>query len=361
MEIFRRKNYLQIDFSDGRSYCTDDCTDEQWDFLAENYEDEDAIRKKFLDEELYTGKKLLEKVRNSDILTLRGNSVYMLSVSELSIPEDFVSKIIEAEENNDELTLKAFKNFWTLVSLNPDSRVRNNLFWFIRKWDMQITVSGLIVAYRNAEIKAENNYSSRQVQDIINAYYRTKYVEHIDPNDVIYITETGDKRILSNLYNDIVNNNGSPIYTDRHTHSTEIRLGQPVRIPREECDADQEHSCSRGLHCGAKGWLKKGYYGDVGLMVLVNPANVVAVPTIDDYGKMRTCEYFPVAIIDFDENGDIVENTYSLHDDIAYLQQLSYNGDINNIDVDGYEISHTGITREEMYDGILNSLKEFNA
>ena len=122
------------------------------------------------------------------------------------------------------------------------------------------------------------------------------------------------------------------------------------------CDADQEHSCSRGLHTGAKGWLKQNYYGKVGLMVLVNPANVVAVPTIDSYGKMRTCEYFPIAIIDFDENGDIVESSYSLHDDVAYLKELRYEGTINNVDVDGYEISHTHASREEMYESILRSL-----
>lgn len=78
--------------------------------------------------------------------------------------------------------------------------------------------------------------------------------------------------------------------------------------------------------------------------------------TIDDYGKMRTCEYFPVAIVDFDENGDIIERPYSLHDDVTYLKKLKYEGTINNNDVDGYEISHTGATREDKYDDILRRL-----
>ena len=78
--------------------------------------------------------------------------------------------------------------------------------------------------------------------------------------------------------------------------------------------------------------------------------------TIDEYGKMRTCEYFPVAIIDFDENGDIIESPYSLHNDVAYLKELRYEGSINNKDIDGYEISHTYATREEMYNSILSRL-----
>ena len=355
MKVFRKFNYLQIDFSDGGTYSTNECDDSMWDFLKENQADENAIRKRFLGEESYKGEALLDKVKKSSVLSLRGNSVYMLSVSELSIPEDFVSKIIEAEETGDEATLNKFKNFWTLVSLNPDSRVRNNLFWFIRKWDMQITESGLIIAYRNADIKKEAKYSTNDVKGIINAYYQSKYINHVDPYKETFVGENISGN-LGEMYDDIVNGGDSPVYTDHHSHTTEIRLGHPVSIPREDCDADQEHSCSRGLHCGAKGWLKQNYYGRVGLMVLVNPANVVAVPTIDEYGKMRTCEYFPIAIIDFDEKGDIIENSYSLHDDVAYLKELRYEGDINNVDVDGYEISHTYANREAMYDSILANL-----
>lgn len=354
MKVLRRKNYLQIDFTDGSFYSTSECTDEIWKFLQENQENEDAVKKKFMTE-LYQGRELMKKVKESKILTLRGQSVYMLGVSELSIPEDFVSKIIEAEERGDEVELRKFKNFWTLVSLNPDSRVRNNLFWFIRKWDMQITESGLLIAYRNADIKEEAKYTTDQVKAVINAYYKEKYINHNDPYQEVFFI--GERRVnLGEVYDEIVNGGGSPVYTDQYSHSTEIRLGHPVSIPREECDADQEHSCSRGLHTGAKGWLKQNYYGKVGLMVLVNPANVVAVPTSDSYGKMRTCEYFPIAIVDFDESGDIIESSYSLHDDVAYLKELRYEGTINNVDVDGYEISHTHANREEMYESILRSL-----
>ena len=355
MKIFRRQNYLQIDFSDGSTYSTNECNDGVWNFLKENQDNEEAVKLKFLNTSLFQGKALMEKVKDSSILTLRGSSVYMLNVSELTIPEDFVTKILDAEARGDEKELSKFKNFWTLVSLNPDSRVRNNLFWFIRKWDMQITDSGLIIAYRNADIKEEAKYSTEQVKIIINTYYKEKYINNADPYKMNFV-DKGITGNLGELYDEIVNGGDSPVYTDQHSHTTEIRLGQPVRIAREDCDANQEHSCSRGLHCGAKGWLKQNYYGNVGLMVLVNPANVVAVPTIDEYGKMRTCEYFPVALIDFDEEGNIIESSYSLYDDVAYLQSLKYEGDINNVDIDGYEIQHTFASREEMYDNILASI-----
>ena len=357
MKVFRKKNYLQIDFSDGSFYSTNDCTDDIWDFITANQDDEAKVKKEFTSEDIYSGKVLLEKVQKSKILTLRGASVYMESVSELSIPEDFVANIIKAEEAEDTAELQKFKNFWTLVSLNPDSRVRNNLFWFIRKWDMQITESGLIIAYRNADIKEEAKWSTENVKTIINTYYEQKCLNKNNPYETM-VEIQGTMYNLGEAYDEVVNGGNSPVYTDQHSHSTEIRLGQPVRIPREECDANQEHSCSRGLHTGAKGWLKQNYFGSVGLMVLVNPAYVVAVPTIDDYGKMRTCEYFPIAIIDFDDNGDIIEKTYSLHDDVAYLQNLQYEGTINNIDVDNYELHNTSKNREDMYNNILASLNK---
>lgn len=80
--------------------------------------------------------------------------------------------------------------------------------------------------------------------------------------------------------------------------------------------------------------------------------------TIDNYGKMRTCEYFPVAIVDFDDNGDVIEPDYDMYNDVLYLKELKYEGTINNKDIDCYELSQTGITREEIYENILRSLEE---
>jgi hypothetical protein len=226
---------------------------------------------------------------------------------------------------------------------------------------MQITDSGMIKAYRNATLKHQSKYSTKFVKDVINKYYVTKYIDKIPPQNITIEVSDGSITNLAKLYDDVINKtDDAPVYTDLHSHSTNIVLGHPVRIPREQCDADQEHSCSRGLHVGAKGWLKQNYYGDVGLMVLVNPANVVAVPTIDEYGKMRTCEYFPVALIDFDENGDVIEPECPLYNDVAYLKQLTYEGEINNEDVDNYRIIETHLTREQTYDSILKRLESLN-
>lgn len=53
----------------------------------------------------------------------------------------------------------------------------------------------------------------------------------------------------------------------------------------------------------SKDWLLNNGsgFGEVSLMVLVNPASVVAVPPGDSYGKMRVCAYYPIKIISIDE------------------------------------------------------------
>lgn len=348
MNIFKNGDFLHIEFSNGEVYDSHEESAEDWDFIVENKDDEASIYNRFMAKQNVITP---EMVKASNILKLRGASVYMDGVSEISIPSDFVGKIIEAETNEDEETLQTYINFWKLVSLNPDARVRNNMFWFIRKWNMRINKSGLIVAYRNAVLK-ESTLNTEDVKAILNTYYKVKYVEKNDPNEVVW-DEGGS---LQHYYDQILEGtDGSPVYTDMHSHTTTIRLGHKVSIPRSQCDDNQENSCSSGLHVGAKGWLKENYYGGVGLQVLVNPASCVAIPTIDEYGKMRVCEYFPINLIDFDSNGDVIEPDYDLSDDIAYLEQSDYEGDVNNEDVDNYTLD-CKMSREEMYESILESL-----
>lgn len=271
MNIFKNGDFLHIEFSNGEIYDSHTESAEDWEFIVENKDDEASIYNRFMAKQNVITP---EMIKASNILKLRGASVYMKDVSEISIPDDFVAKILEAENSGDEIALQTYINFWKLVSLNPDARVRNNMFWFIRKWNMRINKSGLIVAYRNAVLK-NSVLSTEEVKEILNAYYKVKYVEEEDPNEIPW----DDNKSLQDCYNQILNDSdGSPVYTDAHSHTTTIKLGHPVSIPREECDAEQEHSCSRGLHVGAKGWLRENYYGGVGLQVLVNPANVVAVP-----------------------------------------------------------------------------------
>lgn len=139
---------------------------------------------------------LLDKVKESKILTLVGESVYWEDISKLSMPLELVKAIIKAEEENNEDKLISYKNFWTLMCLNPDSECRKNLFWFLNRNGLTISKQGFFVAYRN-----------------------------VDTTNTPYI------------------------YTDYFSHTFKIKIGEMVTMPRKDCDCRVEQECSRGLVC----------------------------------------------------------------------------------------------------------------
>lgn len=348
MFIFKSNESLVVDFDDRTFSFTGDKAEEVSDKIRELYPDEDAIYNFVINinrnpDEIVVN---INDVKASNILVLKGMSVYLKGGAEISMPRDLVVKILDAEKNNNQQELSKYLNFWNLVCLNPDARVRNNIFWYLRKWDVDIAPSGLIIAYRNATLKEGSNFSTDEVKNILRSYY----------NKVILHGE--DNKELINLYNQVMASDSCPVYTDMHSHSTTIKLGQPVRIPREDCDPVQEHTCSRGLHVASAGWLSANYYGNVGLQVLVNPANIVAVPPEDGYGKMRCCEYFPIALIDFDEDGNVIVPDYDITNDFNYIKEIMYDGKMSDEDIDKYTIANPEyLSNSKIYSSILEKLE----
>ena len=212
--------------------------------------------------------------------------MFLLDVS------SFAEKVMKAKKNKDTVKLNAYRNFWTLLSLNPDPDVRQNLFKFLEKWGMVITKSGLFVGYRNANIYRESNNPSE-----------------------------------------------GTIYTDAHSGTTRIMIGRMVTLPREQCDTNSNNECSRGLHIGGTSWLDKGYYGDVGLVCLVNPVDVVAVPWAHaEYGKLRTCAYMPIDQAQYDDDGHIIPFRTDSGFEEPFVPTILYDGVMATENVATYKI-----------------------
>ena len=227
-KIIRINNKVIVILNNGCKFEKENVTDEEFDTIC-NLPDEELIKifnPQYAEElkMLEDTEKVIDSVEKSNLLIKKGDSIYFKEVSELSLPKELVEAIITAENNNDELKLEAYKNFWTLMSLNPSEECRKNLFWFLTKYDMTIAKCGFFVGYRNVD--------------------------------------TTDKE---------------GVYTDHHSHTFRIKIGEIVTMPREKCDCDSSVSCSRGLHASSVGWLKQNYYGNTGLACLINPADVVAV------------------------------------------------------------------------------------
>ena len=357
MKIIRVMNTVTVVLNNGEIISSSECTDEMFAKIYNNQEDEDYVKSILIPEfenkqtMVAEKKNLMEDLENTQYLTAKGSSVYLLDISELSVPEDLVEAILLAEKEEDEELIQSYLNFWTLVSLNPDSRCRQNLFWFLNKYGMTISRSGLFVAYRNVKIKKAGVSIDPKLANFISSEYaRIKFISKKSPKDYLVLktvdgyvlTKTScDNTIgnLSDLYKQLSDVEVSTVYTDGYTGKFEIKLGEIVSMPREKCDSVQENSCSKGLHVAGKTWLKENYFGEVGLMVLVNPADVVAVPPIDDYGKMRTCAYYPVSIVEFDKNGDIIDTEIEDGFEDDFIDKICYSGLINNNDINPYFVT----------------------
>ena len=102
--------------------------------------------------------------------------------------------------------------------------------------------------------------------------------------------------VIGNLA-ELYNTTEELVFTDDRTRSMTIKLHNKIEIPISECDTNSNNTCSRGLHLSNYSWFKDNNFGTIGLMCLVNPSDIVAIP-LDNYPKIRTCAYYPVAVID---------------------------------------------------------------
>lgn len=246
MKAFKLNNLITLSFSTGEVLDDIPNTEENWNYILQNKSDEKLVYNYFSKDDNYLS---VEDVAGSNLLVYKDGVITMPLVSEISIPKDIVLQILNAEQSKDQKQINKWVNFWTFVSMNPNESVRDNIFWFLKKWNIQITDSGLIRAYRNVDIEQDANpkYTTDFIKNIINSYYKEKYVNHTDPSKIM----DRDGKSLEFYYNDIMNDcNDTPTYTDHHSHTFKIKLGQPVRMPREETDQDSTVSCSRGSTCG---------------------------------------------------------------------------------------------------------------
>jgi len=257
------------------------------------------------------------------------------------LPKLLIETIEEYHENG--YPLDAIINFWKLLMINPDVRVREDIFEFIKRHDFVLTDAGYMLVYKAVD------YANKQDNDVAefvtNQYLfvkknwkcsPNKYIVYKNLNDgtlAITKSETAEGwdadekniEILGKLGDlnaqlDKLADQSETVYTDMHTHEMSIKLGVPAYQARKNCNADPKEDCSDGLHVGSTSYVNSfGSNADVILVCLINPANIIAVPTAVDCTKIRVCEYFPIAVATY-EGGkiDIVEQKYFESDYKAY-------------------------------------------
>jgi len=311
-KIIKIDDLVIVTLDSGDTYQKTNVTDEEFNTIV-NAESDDDILEIFhpkiaeFKQEVRIIEELEERVRKSNLLEWRNDAIYFPIVSELSVPKELALSILDAEDSNDTLRIETYRNFWTLLSLNPNEECRKNLWWFLQRNGLVVSKHGFFIAYRN-----------------------------VNPT------------------------NTEGVYTDNHTHTFKIKIGEVVSMPREKCCADNNELCSTGLHCGSKDWLKHNYCGTIGLTILVNPADVVSLPHADHYGKMRSCAYLPIDFCKFDAYGNVIPYDAKDGFDCEYVPKVIYEGIMGTESSVTYKLEIPkipGITKDRITDNLLEIAK----
>lgn len=153
----------------------------------------------------------------------------------------------------DEFPIEPLVNFMENLMANPSKRAVTELYGFLEKNSLPITPDGYFLAYK----KVRNDY------------------------------------------------------LDIHSGTMDNSPGKVVEMERNEVDDDKDRTCSAGLHFCSQDYLPhfgNGYDSRV-VIVKINPADVVSIPSDYNNAKGRACRYEVVGEIGND--GDQIDSAFN--------------------------------------------------
>jgi hypothetical protein len=263
--------------------------------------------------------------------------------SPVTLPEFMVNYLSSHTFTTEDLF--ALKNFWQWSQLNPNPASRDMLMEHCMVYGIKITSAGMLVLYRNMVPKSsvDTGLGAACLAAKDKAQEKGRELSEyciIKVNDV-YVPKRKSKAaregflvFVSDIEAYIKNPriDASKGFTDSYSKTMHYELGVEASIPRESCD-ESAATCSKGLHLASNKWLSQSYFGNVGVACLVNPMHIVSAPKADTYGKVRTCAFLPVALVEY-KDGKIVESDYNFEstnyavDSLKQLQILVAEADL---------------------------------
>lgn len=148
------------------------------------------------------------------------------------------------QENTD---LAPLGRFLKRLERNPSPASRSQLFGWLKAGGFTITTEGLIVGYKSVRNDGLSAHAGRE--------------------EVTVVRQDGT--------------------TETVTGNVPYPVGATVWMPRHLVDDDRDSACSVGLHVGTYSYAQN--FSQKMLVVLVDPADVVSVPTDCSAQKMRVC------------------------------------------------------------------------
>lgn len=266
----------------------------------------------------------LDVLKNNKDFVVKGEEVYLKGVN-LAMPAPVIASFIELLEKMkgyevvtstlqfDEAgklydQIQALKMFWLKLALNPLPQSREDLLVFVRRNDVRITRNGNLILYRR--IVTKTGADTQFVTFVTQNYYNIKK-EGKDTRNYA-ISKVGDGYSLVDL--EAYDGSGEvpfvnlqvaylelPTYetntfTAWHDDKVEIKLGGIYKIPESGINLNNGICAAGGLHAAAVDYNYSGY-GDLPVVVLVNPSKAITVP-VNETGKLRTTEMFVACVND---------------------------------------------------------------
>jgi hypothetical protein len=105
-------------------------------------------------------------------------------------------------------------------------------------------------------------------------------------------------------------------FTDKHTGKFLNTVDSVLEMPRNKVDDNKEVGCSYGFHAGTVEYALGFACGDDKLVLVeINPADVVSIPTDCNFQKLRTCKYKVVGEYERPLEEAIYPSRYETDDD----------------------------------------------
>lgn len=185
--------------------------------------------------------KKLEKL--SERVSVSNNRIYFDGDEIDNVLTKQILRFIEEDVSD----WKPLVNFFENVAANTNEHSREQLYRWLQERNFTITEDGSFIAYKGVAVQNDGQYVS---------------ISH------------GTAFVNGEQYNGAIPN----------------WIGAEVEMPRSEVTHDPTVGCNTGLHAGT--WeYASGFAQGAVLEVIINPRDVVSVPTDCNDSKLRVCRY----------------------------------------------------------------------
>jgi len=181
--------------------------------------------------------KVIEETEGFDI---QGEEIFYKGEK---LPKAFSDKVLSIIA--DGLPLEHFEKFWANLEQNPSAQSVKELTEFLDYKELPLTEDGCFLAYKGVNY---NYFSSH-------GNLNTKVIQ-------------GEVNSDGQIYNGV---------------------GSVIEVRRRDVDDNREKHCSFGLHAGSLDYAR-GFASRM-VVVKINPADVVSVPSDCNCQKVRVCKY----------------------------------------------------------------------